>query len=185
MNEDEFWRIIDESAAANPVASDEQFAWLEQRLQTYSTEDIVAFENILNRMKARAYTFPLLMANFILQSYVSDDAFEDFRLWLIANGRQRFEAAMADPEMIADFCDAEGPVEEITGEGLLYVAEAAFQEAGGDADFSDLVEFVDEPDLEMPWPETREGYQEAMPKLYDKFWNQERINELHGGEDGE
>lgn len=180
MNEDEFWRLIDESAAACPAGSDEQFEWLQQRLRTHSPEDIVAFENILNRIKARADTFPLLMANFIIQSYVSDDLFEDFRLWLIANGRQRFEAALADPETIADFCDVDDPVEEITGEGLLYVAEEAYQQAGGEAEFAGLVEYADGPDFEMPWPETREGYQEAMPKLYAKFWNQERINELHG-----
>lgn len=144
-----------------------------------SRAGIVRFGTILHRLLARAYTFELLAANFIIQSYVSDDVFEDFRAWLIAQGRERFEAALADPETIADFLEPDR-VMDLGGEAILLAPSRAYaatyeDEEGYDRD---LVR-TPEPPLEQRWPDTSAGFRAMYPRLYDRFWNKERIRQLH------
>lgn len=180
MDEASFWELVDRSVELCEPGSDGQYKWLSEQLKVLPVEEIIQFENRLNELKAKCCTFPVLAANFIMQSYVSDDVFEDFRLWLISNGKARFYAALGNPDSIADFCDVEDPVVEINGEGLLYVAGRAYREKTGNDDFVDRAESVPDPDIDEEWPDKKEGFEELMPKLYRKFWNQERVDEMHG-----
>jgi hypothetical protein len=52
-----------------------------------------------------------------------DDGFEYFLGWLMAQGRTRWEATLADPDSLADIVDAD--TGDLDGEELLYVALAA------------------------------------------------------------
>jgi hypothetical protein len=42
----------------------------------------------------------------------SDDGFEYFRAWLLAQGRDTFEKALEDPDTLAALEDPEGELEE-------------------------------------------------------------------------
>ncbi|MEM7343883.1 MAG: DUF4240 domain-containing protein [Chloroflexota bacterium] len=179
MNEAAFWEIIKESLAHTKVGADEQYEWIYQKLTILTVEEIIEFENQLNSLKSKACRFSILMANFVIQSYISDDGFENFRLWLIANGEISFYQALKDPDKIADFCQIHNPIEEITGEGLLFVAEKAYQQVTGEGDFFERVEVISEPKIVENWPDDIEGFQMKMPNLFSTYWNQKQVEEFY------
>lgn len=177
MNTQEFWKIIDASLAAGPTGSDEQIEVIAERLRALDAAEVCGFETELRARLVTLYTFPILQVNFIVQSYVSDDVFEDFRLWIILNGSSFYETALANPDDLADKIDVEDPVEEINGEPLIYVAEEVYGEKADD-DFLDHVTYPPDPKIDDDWP-PKEELEATFPKLFGKFWNEERIRKFH------
>jgi hypothetical protein len=51
---------------------------------------------------AHSYTNPLWAAAYLINGGCSDDGFEYFRGWLIAQGREVFERVVADPDALAE-----------------------------------------------------------------------------------
>jgi hypothetical protein len=99
---------------------------------------------------------------------------------LICQGQDNYYSALKDPNNIGNFLEKDD-ADELTGEQMLYVALNAFTKKTSKSDdaFYDLIENESEPDFEINWPNTKEEYRSMMPLLYDKFWNQEKLNELH------
>jgi hypothetical protein len=73
----------------------------------------------------------------------SDDMFEYFRAWLVAQGRETFDRVLADPQSLADL-DEEDPSAACEFESLLAVAAGAY-EAAGFGDLYDVVPARDSP----------------------------------------
>src|SRR5262249_8869697 len=137
MTEDRFWGLIDEARSARNVC-----LALTTALKKLSAEEIIAFENTLRRKLAKAYVFPVLAANFIIESYVSDDVFENFCAFLVSQGRQRFKAALSNPESICDWLERKGVWSKAgdnavdrQGEKMLFVAQNAYARYGDEEDF--------------------------------------------------
>jgi hypothetical protein len=170
-----FWNLIEGARQAGDF-----IITLTANLEDLPAKDIIAFENTLQRKLVEAYAFPVLAANFIIQSYVSDDVFEGFRAWLIRQGRKRFESAVTDPETICDWLERD-EVDDIDGESMLLVAQYAYEEYGVEEEFAAQIKYPHKPALKQEWPENKAGYQKQWPRLVAKFWNQQRIKELHGG----
>jgi hypothetical protein len=70
-----------------------------------------------------AYRWDLWAAAYVINGGASDDGFEYFLGWLMAQGRTRWEATLADPDSLADIVDAD--TGDLDGEELLYIALAA------------------------------------------------------------
>jgi hypothetical protein len=70
-----------------------------------------------------AYRWDLWAAAYVINGGASDDGFEYFLGWLMAQGRTRWEATRADPDSLADIVDAD--TGDLDGEELLYIALAA------------------------------------------------------------
>ena len=173
MQEQEFWNIIDN------VQEEDLYKHIKLVLGSMSRDEIVSFQNILIKKVAAACTFPLLEANFVIASYVSDDGFRDFRAWLVSQGAEKFGKAVIDPESIADWLDTSA-VDEIDGGPLLSVAQDAYGETYGDEDeFSQNVRFEQDPKIVQEWPNNKAEYRSKYPKLVAKYWNDERIREMH------
>jgi hypothetical protein len=175
MAEPRFWSLIAEARQAKKFHKA-----LTAKLKALPPDEIVGFQNTLHRKLRDAHTFPVLAANFIIQSYTSDDVFEDFRAWLVSQGQERFESAVADPESICAWHERDD-VEDMDGEAMLFVAQEAYEEYGDDEDFFERVHRPRTPDLEQKWPKDKAGFRKLWPRLVDQFWNQERIREIHGG----
>lgn len=174
MNEKQFWKHI-EQASNNK----DYYDHLKSTLCGLSLDEIISFKNILLQKLVEAYAFPLLAANFVISSYVSDDGFKEFRAWLVSKGSIKFLNAINDPETIADWLDKD-EVDEIEGEELLYIADEAYMEIGGNEDeFYNKVSHPSEPDISMKWPENKSEFQRQYPKLVAKLWNQKHIQDLH------
>lgn len=120
MTEDEFWSLI---AVSAPYEADpeRQMEVLAAALDALPPEEIEAFEIEFWKQMARAYTWDLWGATYVIHGGASDDGFEYFRRWLISKGRPVFEAALADPDILADDL-APGPEGVLEFEEFSYVA---------------------------------------------------------------
>ena len=180
MTSPEFGRIIEETRREAKHCVERQAELLRGALAELSVREILSFEEHLRAKLRRAYTFDLMAAAFIIKSYISDDTFEDFRAWLVAQGKEQFERAVKAPESIAEFLDRDD-LEDVQGEALLTCAMAAYERKTGRGveEFLRNVKAEGDPGVKQDWPETKAKFRERYPVLFDKFWNQERVAELH------
>src|ERR1700722_10529535 len=102
MDLDQFWSVIEtaRAQAGSPADTAVVAAQALAGLSALPAEEVLAAEQCLWELRARSYLTPLWVAARII-SPCSDDGFEDFRGWLILQGRSVFEAALADPDSLA------------------------------------------------------------------------------------
>ncbi|MBY0460946.1 MAG: DUF4240 domain-containing protein [Gemmataceae bacterium] len=99
MTLDEFWDHI--RATKSPAARQHAKA-LTAHLATLPPDEIIDFAYYWSRMLAEAHHWRLWHAAYIINGGCSDDGFEYFRDWLVLQGRDVFETAVADPDTLAD-----------------------------------------------------------------------------------
>lgn len=114
MDEARFWGIVDEACGKAPDVQ-EWDARLADALRRLPPGEIIEWDRIFGRLMARAYTNDLWGAAYLINGGASDDGFYYFRCWLIGLGRDAYEAAVADPDSLADVVDP--------GDGDLHEAE--------------------------------------------------------------
>ncbi|MGW6912409.1 DUF4240 domain-containing protein [Kitasatospora sp. NPDC054939] len=102
MRIDAFWTLI-ETSRRHAALPDDRLDWLRQELREQRPADLVAFHGWLEETTDRAYSWELwAAADRIMGGYCSDDGFCYFRLWLVGCGRAAYEAALADPDSLAE-----------------------------------------------------------------------------------
>src|SRR5262245_15492561 len=100
MDKSTFWSLIEgakKKAKGNP---EKQVEILEKELAKFPPEEIIAFNKIYDEFRFRAYRRELWAAAYIINGGCSDDGFEYFRGWLIAQGKEVYEDALRDPELL-------------------------------------------------------------------------------------
>lgn len=102
MDENAFWNIISSSREQAGGKQDAQCDALTVLLLALSIEDIESFEGHFSTLMARSYRWELWAAAYLVLGGCSDDCFSYFRYWLISMGREHFEAALANPDNLAD-----------------------------------------------------------------------------------
>jgi len=123
---DEFWEIVPRTVDARDQADA-----LQSELAKHEPEQILQFAEHLERIVASGYLWDLWAAAYIMKGGASDDGFLYFRGWLVGRGRDAFEAALADPESLADRFEP-GDAWNFEDESLLYAPRDAFERATGD-----------------------------------------------------
>ena len=134
MNTDTFWTLIENAQRK------QEDGWIEldhenliESLIQLSAEDIQEFDHIFWRMKAKAYHADVWDAAFLVACGCGDDAFGDFRDWLIRQGQEIYEAVLSDPDNLADIVprnhrfdlyDVRLPERDIT---IMHVAKVAYE----------------------------------------------------------
>lgn len=128
MTDDEFWKLIARSNAG--LDYDRQADILETVLETLPADDIVKFEAAFLKQMARANTWDLWGAAYVIHGGCSDDGFDYFKRWLISRGKDTFERAVTKADDLADLIprDADEPLE---AESFGYAAASAWQEKTG------------------------------------------------------
>jgi len=88
----------------------------------------------LARLQVESFRWDLWAAAYLINSGASEDGFDSFRGWLIAQGGEIWEAALAGPDSLADVVDEDRPddFEGFDGEGLLHVGSHAYKNVTGD-----------------------------------------------------
>jgi hypothetical protein len=149
-----------------------QIEILTEFLTERPAEDIIEFDRILRYYHALSYTSDLWAAAYIIQGGCSDDMFDYFRAWLIAQGKEIFENAMANPESLEKIISTEN-AEEVEAEDFLYIAQNAYErKTGSDMDKSlNEKDFVKFPEINFDWSEEDDSLKKKFPKLYEKFFN--------------
>lgn len=174
-----FWELIDKSKEYG----DEQVEWLTESLSKASVEEIVRFEiEFLDKME-QSYTSTLWGAAYVVMGGCSDDGFDYFRGWLIAQGEEVFNQVMNNPEYLAEYLSEEALQEEDVYpelEEILSVASDAYTYLKtGSLEFDNNMNIAflneleakgytfKEKNIEFDWEE--DDLEERYPVLWDRF----------------
>jgi hypothetical protein len=103
MDESHFWRLIDAAKFQAGVNEGARPSMLRTALAALSATEIQAFQRMYDLALARANRWDLWGAAYLMNGGCSDDGFRYFRDWLISEGRDTYQHALADPDSLADF----------------------------------------------------------------------------------
>ena len=124
MDDESFWAFI---GAARDAAGDDvedRVGGLEQVLLNHHPDEVRDFQHKYDELLARAYRWDLWGAAHLMNGGCSDDGFRYFRDWLISAGEAAYEAALADPDSLADVDQDE----EFELEAFGYVAAEVYEQ---------------------------------------------------------
>lgn len=176
MDEDGFWAIIQDSLTAIQAEDSDddpqamQYEFLKYRLIDLTWQEIIAFRNRFDDLYMLSYQGDLWCAAYIMNGGCSDDGFDYFRAWLIAQGKETFYNALNNPDSLADLPQT-GDEAEYEFEHMMYVAGEAFKEKYQGDIYAYLANKPLYGDIVFNWDEDDEASMKAIcPKLYEKFW---------------
>ena len=163
MTKEDYWKLIETSRRA-AKDTDEQMGKLHELLVKLPAEDILAVDTCFQQCICDAYTWELWAAAYIVNGGCSDDGFDYFMGWLIAQGRKPFEAVLADPEMLAAIAEPDGFFE---CERMWSAAAIAYEANTGKNDYYEISKGVTRQLRGKSWDE--ETVDQLYPKLARKF----------------
>ena len=166
MTRDEFWFIIEESrrqwdAARSDGNMDRQLRRLIELLSPLPTAEVESFALHAAELYYAAYRWDLWHAAYIIGQGCSDDAFMDFRGWLISMGRAGYEQALANVESLCEMAAAPG-VEDIFFEGFMSAPAIVYE-----------MQTSKELDVAPPHPGEPAGHrvpEDEFPVRFPKLW---------------
>jgi len=129
MNKEQFWTLIDRGRKESGGDCEALAAYVFESLKKFAPVEVLGFQQQVWERLAESYTWELWAVAYIVNGGCSDDGFEYFRGWLIAQGRDFFEQAVRDPESAGN--RAEPDTNEC--EDILYVAPRAYKVITGAA----------------------------------------------------
>jgi hypothetical protein len=162
MNKAGFWEIIESAKLASP-SKDERPEALRAVLEKLSPDEIKSFHEAYLGLVSTAYTWPLWGAAYVMNGGCSDDCFDYFRDWLISEGQSVYEAALKDPETLAQL----PRIDVIELEEFRYVADKVYEDKAGRAMESTYPPFPSEPAGDS-WDE--DTVDKLFPKLAAMYW---------------
>ena len=155
MTKELFWQIIDDARQTAGCWQD-MLDPLVDTLSRFESADIIKFKQIYDEYLRLAYKDKLWAAAAVMHNGCSDDGFIDFRAWLIAQGKDVYMNALADPDSLAnveavktfghEVIDSEfltpmsGYREAADFESMTYAAYYAYKiKLGNNADIYDVI----------------------------------------------
>ncbi|GGQ80236.1 DUF4240 domain-containing protein [Couchioplanes azureus] len=172
MRTDDFWAVIDRATADRPGSPGEVAKRAAADLAGRDPAEIVAWARHLDKVMAASGKEDLWAAAYLVNGGCSDDGFDHFRGWLIANGREVLARAVRDPDSLADLpsvraAAATGAVFE--AEEVLTIAQVAHREATGD-ELPPAEAAPNRPDASMLWDfDDEEEMRRRLPRLSSLF----------------
>lgn len=161
-----FWSIIDSAVSSNKAESDFNYDKLSARLRLMSAGEILGFGIAMQRAVNDAYSWKLWGAAYIINGGCSDDGFEYFRCWLIAQGSTIYHQARIDPYSLADYIKNYKGSASIEDEDLLATPWMIFEEKTGSAnDYEWDIGLLSEPAGENWDFDDKEQTKQRLPKL--------------------
>jgi len=163
MSKQEFWALIDQSKRATED-TDEQLDKLRELLGRLSADEIISFDFHLNEAIRDAFRWDLWAAAYIINGGCSDDGFDYFIGWLIAQGHRYYEASLADPNHAGSKVE---PGDFVECEDILYLPNEVYETVTGKDDFEAHQINVNCELQGEQWEEDK--VYELFPKLAKKF----------------
>lgn len=100
---DTFWTMLDQAKTACDGNQRSAAYWLTERLLAMGPEQALNFHSIMHGYMDLADKYGLWnAATLIHEDGCYSDGFEDFRAWLIFQGKETYLAALKDPDSLAD-----------------------------------------------------------------------------------
>jgi hypothetical protein len=167
----QFWKLIGSARKKARGDRDALFDALYEKLKALPVEEVVSFEEHMMACLRRAYRYDLWAAATVIDGFwVSDDAFHDFRSWLISRGEKVFEKALADPDSLARIV---GEDEDIEFERFAFVAGGVWEEKTGKSMQYMLPDDFPLPSKPEGEPPGDEEIKRRFPKLWARFQDEE------------
>jgi len=129
IDEDQFWKIIQTAKDNANGDYEQQQEELADELRKLTPDDIILFGNRFRHFRGQANTWELWGAIYIIHGGCGDDSFNDFREWVIGQGREFYYKTINNPETLVDV-DTD-KIEDVEWEGLGYVPATVFEELTG------------------------------------------------------
>lgn len=133
LSEHEFWTEIQLVRRASGKTLRGLIQTFNQRLKQMTPVTRGSFQRRFFECLKRACTWDLWAAAYIMNGGCSDDGFEYFRAWLIAQGRTVFERALKNPESLATAKLSYGKPGTFECEELLSAVEDGYEPGAGHA----------------------------------------------------
>lgn len=175
MDEDRFWSLIDKSKQSSEDLED--FAEnLTTELKQLTSTDIIGFHLREQKLRFDSYTSELWCAGYIMNGGCSDDSFEYFRCWIIAQGKDAYYSSLKNSDWLVNLYSKD--VEEYDFEDFMYIASDAFEQKTK-KDIEDYVDYdkfktneANYADFEFTWEEdNEESMKKICPNLMQVAWN--------------
>lgn len=190
-----FWWLVNEvrdRAGAVGARDDEALAEciVDVLAARLTARELFEFDALATDLAHQADTSAMVAAMFLLEGYVSDDTFMDFRDGLILLGRSTFEAAIANPDSLAEHLVAAGSTStpahgldlrtEISFESISSCVADAWLRVTGEEDedefweaaheFENAVSHVQQPSANESW-DVRDAnvIRQRLPRLAERF----------------
>jgi hypothetical protein len=166
MDRDRFWSMIETARQATGCDVQQQAAVLKTQLRRLPLAEVIGFEHILADLQAESFSVELWGAAEAIVDGVSEDHFFGFRGWLIAQGEGPYQAAITDPDSLADIPDLHAGEGMLPwGEAMWFVAAEVHEERTG------------EPPPELCWTTELIGswwpydqHHEQLRRRYPRVW---------------
>jgi hypothetical protein len=166
MDENLFWEIIKTTKDNSHNDYERQQEELEHELGKLTPDDLILFGNRFRFFRGQANTWELWGAIYIIQGGCGDDSFNDFREWVIGQGKDFYYKTIKDPETLAEL-ETEFIEETADFEGLGYIPSKVFEELTGQEmpyPFSESQETTG-----RAWDEEGDDLKNMFPKIYSKY----------------
>jgi Protein of unknown function (DUF4240) len=140
-------------------------------------EEIFDFHAYRSKFSKIAHSAQMWCAANIYMDYCSDDSFDYFKAWLIAQGKDVYTQAVKDPDSLLNFLqetEKKGEVAKL--EDFLFVPYEAYLQLTGkeemedyDDDYHSDVEIPKFPLIELDWAGNEERMRAVCPNIYAAF----------------
>ncbi|GAA1564411.1 hypothetical protein GCM10009827_102500 [Dactylosporangium maewongense] len=153
---EDVWRLVDEARAGlgGSPSADDVAAAMVRLLGARPPVVIAAFDRPFDELVAVSYRAGLWAAAYVINGGASDDGFEYFRGWLITQGRETFERALADPDSLATHpavVAAAAECDDLECEDVLAVVWQAYRDQTGGDELPARDFTIRYPDLDPDW----------------------------------
>ena len=132
MDRYQFWSMIETARQASGGDVQQQAAVLKAELRWLPLAEVIGFQQTLEDLQAESFSVELWGAAEAIVDQVSEDHFFGFRGWLIGQGQGAYEAALADPDSLADIPELHAGQGMLPwGEAMWFIAAEVHQERTG------------------------------------------------------
>jgi hypothetical protein len=139
VRREEFWAIVGEtreeaeqSRRPGERVIQSHLRTLKRRLMTLPDSDLLSFGVHLDRVRVEANSWDLWGAGYLALGGMSDDAFIDFRTWLISHGQEVYERVRADPDALAELAWDDDEEDFADAEEWGYLPDEVYEDRTGD-----------------------------------------------------
>jgi hypothetical protein len=174
MDREQFWELIEAARTAAGGDCQAQTVQLVAALGDRSVNEVLAWDRIQGDLMAESYRWDLWGAAYLINGGCSDDGFDYFRGWLLGQGHAIWQAALADPDSLADHPQVrvhrpdQEPYDSLQCEDILGVADDAYEALTGRKLTVKIA------GKRPPWPELDEDWDfddaAEMRARYPRLW---------------
>jgi hypothetical protein len=173
MDRDQCWSMIETARQASGGDVQQQAAVLKAELRRLPLAEVIGFQQNLEDLQAASFSIELWGAAEAIVDQVSEDHFFGFRGWLIGQGQRTYEAALADPDSLADIPELHAGEGMLPwGEAMWFVAAEVHQERTGGELPPELGLYTEL--IGSWWP--YDQHQEQLRRRYPRLWARFRAN---------